>query len=235
MPSMAIVSFSNGLSWHSSSSSFLAQLNAFVLSALSTSTSPQLNLFQTGWHALKHSIFEKATTLYSLFPSVAFPPFVTSLCSAFASDSRNYAIVALSFFTVILCYRLGSLAKSIAPSQKQAFVHVASSTTHNCQDWDQRRMVIGGEDVGQIMQECQRLAPELSYLAMTQVLRQFLLPLGSIWPREYYEAYQQARKQGKMMSLKKSVVLKHIKAGLVLIDHPYYVRTVHFSSVGLAA
>lgn len=96
-------------------------------------------------------------------------------------------------------------------------------------------MVIRGEDVGQIMQECQRLAPELSYLAMTQVLRQFLLPLGSIWPQEYYEAYQQARKYGKMMSLKKSVVLKHIKAGLVLIDYPYYVRTVHFSSVGLAA
>lgn len=87
-------------------------------------------------------------------------------------------------------------------------------------------MIIGGEDVDQIMQECQRLAPELSYLAMAQVLRQFLLPLGSIWPGEYYEAYQQARKHGKMMSLKKSVVLKHIQAGLVLIDHPC-VRTAH--------
>ncbi|WVO19901.1 uncharacterized protein IAS62_001191 [Cryptococcus decagattii] len=219
---MTTLSFSNALFWHPSSSSFLAQLNAFVLSALSTSTSPRLNLFQTGWHSPKHSIFEKATAWYSHFPSVAFPPFVTSLCSAFASDSRNHAIVALSFFTVILCYRLGSLAKSIATSHKQAFVQAASSTTRNCQEWDQRRMVIRGEDVGQIMQECQRLAPELSYLAMTQVLRQFLLPLGSIWPQEYYEAYQQARKYGKMMSLKKSVVLKHIKAGLVLIDYPYY-------------
>ncbi|KIR30296.1 hypothetical protein I309_00433 [Cryptococcus deuterogattii LA55] len=221
MPSMAAVSFSNTLFWHPSSSSILAQLNAFVPSALSTSTSPRLNLFQTGWHTLKHSIFQKAITWYSLFPSIAFPPFVTSLCSAFASDSRNYAIVALSFFTVILCYRLGSLAKSIAPSQKQPFVQAASSTSRNCQEWEQRRIVIGGEDVDQIMQECQRLAPGLSYLAMTQVLRQFLLPMGSIWPREYYEAYQQARRHGKMMSLKKSVVLKHIKAGLVVIDHPY--------------
>lgn len=214
------VSFKYAISWQPLSS-FLPQLNAFILATLSTLTSFQLNLFQTGLPR-KDSIFQQATTWYSLLPPVAFPPFVTSFCSAFARDGKNYAILALSFFIVVLCYRLGSLARSITPSQNQDSAQAASPTTSLSQEWGQlRRMVIEGEDVDRIMQECQRSAPELNYLAMTKVLRQFLLPMGSIWPREYYEAYHQAIRHGKMMSLKKSVVLRHIKTGLVLIGHSY--------------
>lgn len=109
----------------------------------------------------------------------------------------------------------------MGPSQKQGSAQVAFPTTSLSQECGQQRMIIGGEDVGQMMQEYQKSAPELSYLTMTQVLRQFLLPMGSVWPREYYEAYHQAIRHGKMMSLKKSVVLRHIKMGLVLIGHSY--------------
>lgn len=222
MPSITSISFKSALSWPPSSS-FLTQLNAFILATLSTLTSLQPNVFQIGLPR-KDSIFQQATIWCSLSPPVALPPFVTSFCSAFASDGKNYVILALSFFVVVLCYRLGSLARSMAPSQKQGSAQVAFPTTSLSQECGQQRMIIGGEDVGQMMQEYQKSAPELSYLTMTQVLRQLLLPMGSVWPREYYEAYHQAMRHGKMMSLRKSVVLRHIKMGLVIIEHSY-VRT----------
>lgn len=47
MPSITSISFKSALSWPPSSS-FLTQLNAFILATLSTLTSLQLNVFQIG-------------------------------------------------------------------------------------------------------------------------------------------------------------------------------------------
>ncbi|WVO17893.1 hypothetical protein L204_105591 [Cryptococcus depauperatus] len=143
-------------------------------------------------------------------------------------DGRNLAILLLTLFTFALAHRLGSLARAYSHAQQASTTQpstllrkMVKRTAHASQPSlrDSHKGV--AEPLERPPLSSNQSGITRSYHTMSQVLEQFIFPTSSFWPYYYYDRWNIGEWNNYSMTLSKTIVLGHLKNGLVTMRHTH--------------
>ncbi|WVQ85680.1 hypothetical protein IAT38_007846 [Cryptococcus sp. DSM 104549] len=156
-----------------------------------------------------------------------------------ASDAKSLTIILLTFMVVLLSYCLGSASRSntlhtppSSPAKSESSPSSATSSTRSQHRPEPRRSPSPDtpipRDLAHLLSQLR--GPLVAYDGPhpSEALSRLIHPLGSLWPKKYYDAFTRAMVEageageggpGPVVRLGRGMVRRDLKDGVVFMVH----------------